>query len=697
MKTVFTKFLVVTAMFLFGTMGAHAQLSGNYTIDPSGSGSTNYTSITAAANALMSSGVSGPVTFTIEPGTYNGQVSLSRAITGASSTNTITFKGKSGNRNHVVISNTGTYTLYMISVDYIKFEDVSIVFSGTYGIYLNSQADYNTFDNVRIEYTGSGTGYPCYNYQSEFNSFNDCLFRGGYYGFLLYGWSTSSRTEDCTITNCQFYNQTYMAMYLYYHEDLVMDNIEIDSFSGYYGMYQMYGVRTTLSNSKLNLSSQQYYLYWYYNNYYGSSSDTSHVYNNMIAAWSGSSYGVYGYYMYRNKWYNNSLSFKGSSYGAYMPYPTGSEFMNNNWYANGGTYGIYMYDLPAKMNHNNLDWNGGSYWGVLGTYAFASLAAQKTQYSGYNANSVDVDPEFDNEPRDLRTYSSTLNNIGMATSRSFYLTDIDGNKRPATGDTKYDIGCNEYYLSPYDLDIKAIPSPVSVNPTNNNTISVFCKNSGSGTLSNESIAFQYSTDSGKTWSSAVGHTISSLAPGATFTKELTTTWNPNRTGDFRIYVRMSTQVTGDPDAKDEAFVDVCSGMSGRFTVGNRGGADFPDLTSALAKLKCGLAGNVTFTLLGKNGGGQETYPSIQLNNIHGTSSAQLTIDGQHKDSVKISFTGSGFTGNIDLNNCSYMNFTNMTIDMNTGTTAGAHIYNGAHHNSITNCYINGNNSTSNVG
>jgi hypothetical protein len=49
-------------------------ISGNYTIDPAGSGATNFTSFASAISALSASGVCGPVNFTVAPGTYTNQI-----------------------------------------------------------------------------------------------------------------------------------------------------------------------------------------------------------------------------------------------------------------------------------------------------------------------------------------------------------------------------------------------------------------------------------------------------------------------------------------------------------------------------------------------------------------------------------------------------------------------------------------------
>ncbi|HAW53321.1 MAG TPA: hypothetical protein DCX54_13495, partial [Flavobacteriales bacterium] len=66
-------------------------LSGNFTIDPLGSGTYNYLTIADAVNDLNSFGVCGPVTFAVAGGTYTEQMTLG-PIVGASATNTITFE-----------------------------------------------------------------------------------------------------------------------------------------------------------------------------------------------------------------------------------------------------------------------------------------------------------------------------------------------------------------------------------------------------------------------------------------------------------------------------------------------------------------------------------------------------------------------------------------------------------------------------
>src|ERR1700679_3117126 len=100
---------------LFAFYSAKAQLSGNYTIDPSKAASAvNYQNFRSAVTDLDSgkrydggtangTGVSGPVVFEVANGTYNENVHLF-TIPGTSSTNTVLFESASGDSSNVIIT-----------------------------------------------------------------------------------------------------------------------------------------------------------------------------------------------------------------------------------------------------------------------------------------------------------------------------------------------------------------------------------------------------------------------------------------------------------------------------------------------------------------------------------------------------------------------------------------------------------------
>ena len=81
----------LAAVLFVTTAAIPAQLSGVYTIDPSGSGGRNYRSFTAASFALFSFGIDGAVQFDVASGTYTDGFVLYPVI-GASPANTVTFR-----------------------------------------------------------------------------------------------------------------------------------------------------------------------------------------------------------------------------------------------------------------------------------------------------------------------------------------------------------------------------------------------------------------------------------------------------------------------------------------------------------------------------------------------------------------------------------------------------------------------------
>ncbi len=70
---------------------AVAQLSGTYTIDPSGTGPLNFVDFSSATAALAVQGVNGPVVLEVAPGIYGEQWKIT-PIPGATAVNTVTFK-----------------------------------------------------------------------------------------------------------------------------------------------------------------------------------------------------------------------------------------------------------------------------------------------------------------------------------------------------------------------------------------------------------------------------------------------------------------------------------------------------------------------------------------------------------------------------------------------------------------------------
>ena len=171
-----TQRLLGALAFSVLSMPMFAQLSGTYTIDAAGTGTNNYTSFGAAVTALTTSGVSGAVTFNVASGTYTEQVNLG-AVTGASSTNTITFQGSTTAASILTYTPVGFsdgWTVKMTGTDYVTFDNLTITSGGSsYArliVYTDTVTNFNLTNCHLIGTTSSGgstSSYYCLLYTSD--------------------------------------------------------------------------------------------------------------------------------------------------------------------------------------------------------------------------------------------------------------------------------------------------------------------------------------------------------------------------------------------------------------------------------------------------------------------------------------------------------------------------------------------------
>lgn len=125
--------------------------AGTYTI---GGTTPNFATINDAVNELNTYGICGPVVFDIRNGTYTEKLVFNE-ISGASATNTITFKSESNNKTAVTISSaastvtTDNFTISLVGTDHITFRDLTLERSGT-GTYSSIINIDGTVENIVI-------------------------------------------------------------------------------------------------------------------------------------------------------------------------------------------------------------------------------------------------------------------------------------------------------------------------------------------------------------------------------------------------------------------------------------------------------------------------------------------------------------------------------------------------------------------
>jgi len=453
-----------------------------FTINPLGSGPTNFTSFNQAVNALLC-GITTPVVFTVSPGTYNEQVTIPE-IPGTSSVNTITFNGGTGNRDNVILAhNTPTQyssTLLLDGADHFTFKNMTIRATGGsfgYAVHLTDEADHNTFDSLRIETSVTSTSSNhIAMLASAKNSFSsngnwannttvsNCLIRGGYYGVRFNGISTNA--DQCEYNT--FHNNTvegfyYYGMWLYNQRYLQVTHNTITqreplTLTVGYGLYVYYPQGgPVIAYNYVRALTRPFHLY--YANGYNIMLPRAKVYNNMFLANHATTtqYGMYIYYC-RNTdfWFNTShMATNGIGYGAYLWGISGHSLdFRNNMVTYGGTTGAGrpFYNNNSAM-FSAFDYN--LYYSNNPTYTlpfryngtdYASWAA--VPKTVHNTNSVYGKP-FYVSATDLHSASSTAYRAGVSITE--ITDDFDGETR-ITGFPPC-IGADEFPEPPPEFDM----------------------------------------------------------------------------------------------------------------------------------------------------------------------------------------------------------------------------------------------------
>jgi hypothetical protein len=448
--------------FTFSTPCLSA-MNGAYTVDSSGTGANNFTTLAAAVNALGVCGVSGPVTITLAGYEHTGGLNLA-LIPGSSATNTVTFQG-AANGGSVIKGSLGQFGAVVINgTQHVTIQNLTVNAPTMSGVILTGGAEYITIHNntiladtvstsstiAGIASTANFTSVTAFGNNANHITVTNNLIKGGYYGARFNGVSTTVRGSDVVFTGNTVAKAYYYGYYAYYMDDLVINDNEINNFRNTfnYGMYAYYTDEVEIKRN--DVSSYYAALSLGYVNS-TKPAVNSVVANNMFNA--SNSYGAYfPYFRYTNLYYN---TFKGSSYGAYALTSTAAnqskvlDFRNNIFH--GGTYAFYF--SGTTMDSVTMDYNvynhGGTTFVWYGS-ARASLAAWQTANPTLNANSSTNAVIFAGT-NDLHVVNGGPNNIG--TPIAGFTTDIDGDVRSTTTP---DIGADEYTPIDYDISLEMI-------------------------------------------------------------------------------------------------------------------------------------------------------------------------------------------------------------------------------------------------
>lgn len=701
--------LISSVPFLFGQA-----LNGNYVIGTGG----NYATVAAAVTALNSNGVSGPVVFNIKNGTYTGRITINQ-ITGASATNTITFRGES--RTGTILTYSGSSgtdraTVVLNGTDYIRFKNLTIQSTGaTYAmaVWAYNTANYNIFDSCNMivpistssSYTivfhacNSESGTTTGN-SANYTTVSNCLLSGGYYGSVFYGSGTTSWCYGNIIRNCTYTNQYYSAMYNYYQSDMQILYNRISGF-GYasaYGVFHYYNTKSTIHGNILTRAGS-YGFYMYYENNYATS-NTSYFLNNMISDFqqTATNVGVYAYYNRNVYYYHNSIAVNGStgnSYSAsamYFYYPYSCTIKNNilsSSYPNGNMLLSLYYSqssYPSTVDYNDYyapNHSSSAYRFYGYTTYYTTLTNWKTFTNGINSNHdvnswEDVNPGF-YSVSDLHIAPTTIMTAPVVLPTA-YNFDVDGEARPSSGTTM--IGAD--LVPSVDVDITSLSPAIIV--LGNNDVKIQVQNRGLSTVpANSTLTFRYRVDGGS-WNSENYTLTSDFKTGNTISFTFSTKWNVTVDKGYRLTAEIYPQYTGDVDAVDSVTQIVYVGMGGNYTINptGSGSTNFTSFTNAVnALIARGVAAPVIFNVAKATFNERVVIPSI----LGASATNTISFLGAGVDSTILVSTGSSTSDWITLllNGADYLYFRDMTI-RNLGSSYGIAVFltNAADYNTFKN-------------
>ena len=612
--------------------------AGTYTINSAQpTGGTNFISFGDAVNAIRC-GITGPVVFNVVAGSgpYFDSVLIKR-INNASSTNTITFNGNGAVINFEQSRATGQRSAILLDgADHVTINNLVIdVSTGTYGfgIQLINNADSNRIINNTINTSvtsttnanhagiiigGTITSPTTAGNSGSYNTINNNIINGGYYGISLSGNSTAgAQSLNNAVTNNTVKDSYSYSIILSYQSGAVIGNNDISrpnraSSGTAAGVYMGTGdINTLVEKNRIHnmfdgMVSSTATFYGIYNSSDGTAASINRIENNLIYnnIFNGPFYGInITGADYANIYHNtitaiDATATTASTYGLFVANQvTGVNVYNNIFFINRSGTGLkrvfYFGAVTSaiKSNRNILYLNEKSagsdnYVGQWGTSdVFATLAEWKTaNNNAYDTLSLDLDPLFANAAAGNYTPTEpVIDNLGAPVGVT---TDALGMTRNSVSP---DAGAIEF-------SVPACTTPVGGNVTVSQS-GLVCPNHGVVlSLAGNSLG------SGQTyqWQSAtsLAGPFTNMGPSSHY-KAISI--NPTATMYYRAIVTCGAA----SDLSDTLTIPIADLFpGGTYTINSAvptGGSNFQSFGDAVNAIRCGITSGVTFNVANTSG------------------------------------------------------------------------------------------------
>ncbi|MDB5270815.1 MAG: Muc19 precursor [Hymenobacter sp.] len=730
---------LASLLLVLASPAAFAQLSGAYTINSAQpTGGTNYISFTAAATALTTSGVSGPVTFAVSGGPYTEQINLA-PITGTSATNRVTFNGggrtiqfgsgATAQRAVITLSGADYVTLNNLVVD----PTVGTSSTSTYGwgIQLVNSSDYAVISNCTVmcsvistsanhagivssASTTSATGTGTTASRNLTITGNTII--GGYYGISVIGSGAAATPTPGTVIS----NNTVQESYLYGIYTTYLGGAQIigndvarptrSIVSSLFGISLGAGVsgaaveknRVHQAFTAVPASSNSAYGIYVNTGTAATATTPNDVVNNAVydLGGTGSVYGLYNGTSRYARYYHNTVDLtnqantgSGDATGFYQATGLGVEFRNNvlniGRSGTGVNYAVYLSASTGTTvsNNNDLAGTGNFVTGFYNGTAYPTLASWRTANSAaYDQASTGAAPQFVGPATgNLQPTANPLNNTAAPLTR--VTDDITGAVRgPAPDMGAYEFAPVANDVALVSIDSPAVPVGAGVTPM---TLTV--RNNGSAPLT--SVRLEYVLNGGP----AVGQTFAlagaGLAPAAS--QALTFTVPATLVAGTNTLLITGSLPNGQPDglaSNNTLSLSLYTSIGGAYTINSAqptGGTNFTSFTAAVAALMAGgVSAPVTFAV----SGGPYTE-QISIGQFIGASAARrVTFNGNGR-TIQFGSNNSNRSAVITLNGADFVTIDNLVVDATVGGTStaaygwGVQLLNNADDNVINNCVV----------
>ncbi|MES2689876.1 MAG: T9SS type A sorting domain-containing protein [Bacteroidota bacterium] len=679
-------------------------LSGNYTINPSGSGSSNYTTIDAAVADMVARGICAPVTFTIANGSYSRTTALTiPAIAGANQVNTITFQGNGSGVCTIYGAIASSAVIVLNQTKYITIKGISVINTsatapcGIAGVGGTQKVNIsNCYIKVPVVTSTSSTGYVLnFTGSASGNGVSACAadsividsnrLVGGGYGVVVYGLQLATVNRGIIVTNNTIDSCNYMGGYIAYNYNPIIFskntvNMQGGTNYGYYGVYFYYNRSSDLTQSHIitnnRINNFGYYgMYIYYPTNTNTATAKTIINNNvLIGASAGTTYaGAFGIYLYQTSAantadvYHNTVAMLGNTTAT-----TPAAFYNgistvtnvkNNIFAVYTSLHVPVY-LAANLNSGNLNNNlyyNSSTTGILvfrgGVYYNASNYLSNTAGGDSSLNSA---PPFTSSPTLLRLANLGLTQACMVGTNVNADVPLDFNG--ATRSSIPTMGAYEFVNTTTDnLAALNIITPVAPITIGFQDARFRVKNIGNNTINFYSASYNLNGSFPVTLFKSV--TLPSCGVD-TIDFNGANQINLSTTNNIAMYTESPNGVPDTDRSNDTLKTILKSPLNGVYTIGG-GGANFSTPQLAAVALKDGgVTGPVTFTF---NPGTYTGQLQIQGPIAGNTDLNPIVFDGVNAATSII--TANVAQSAIVISDARYVTVKNLTVT-NTNTGAG---------------------------